>query len=305
MSDFDNVPFNHVSRFTTHAIESLAKLHRFVALHHAHALDDLPETIQLMREAQKFVLPFEGELVDMKTYRPEYAPMLRLPFPAVSLEFPTRDSTEGSVLKSTKMIILAWTNEYETDFRMPGTSADTVYFTNVWLDDEQGEWEPSPVVWGFVPSELETSENGEFVLSGFRHFAGHVNAYKRLGEGEQRAAFLEHELSTLVKPLFEFCLTVNCQNVTTAVIPPPEKLQKKRLKNGKEPLYTYHVLQLPQQGSEGGGHGLGYDRTGPRVHWRRGHLRRLQTGHVIWVRPAIVGNAERGLVDKTYRVTES
>lgn len=292
--------FNHISRFTTHAIESLMDLYRFVGLHHPSFLDDIPETIRLMRDAQKFVLPFDGALVDMKSYRPEYASILRLPFPLVSLEFPTSADAAKGMLVSTRSIILAWTNEHPTSFRVSVATPATIYFTHVWFDDEQGAWEPSPVVWGFDPEELKADQTGEFLLDGFRSFPCHENAHRRMKANPKYEDWLTHELSSLVKPLFEFCLTVNCHNVKTVEVPPPEKLMRKRQKNGREPLYTYRILQLSQQTERNQGIGLGYERTGPRVHWRRGHLRRLQTGQVIWVRPAIVGNAEHGLVDKTY-----
>ena len=156
------------------------------------------------------------------------------------------------------------------------------------------------MVWGFDPAELEIDQSGEFLLKGFRNFPCHENAHRRMKTSPQYENLITHELSNMVKPLFEFCLTVNCQNISTVEVPPPAKLQKKRQKNGREPLYTYHVLQLSQQPVGAPGVGLGYERSGPRVHWRRGHLRRLQSGQVIWVRPAIVGNAEQGLIDKTY-----
>jgi len=35
-----------------------------------------------------------------------------------------------------------------------------------------------------------------------------------------------------------------CKNVTAVPVDPPEKLNKKRIKNGKEPLYRYHVLTV-------------------------------------------------------------
>jgi hypothetical protein len=311
--DAPSTEFNHISRFTTHAIESITSLHKFIGLHHPNMQDDFPETIKLMREAQKFVLPYEGALVDMKSYRSEYASMLRLPYPVISLEFLTskdaeaEDATDGDKLViSSRHIILAWCDEYPTHFRVSGAKPATIYFTHVWYDDEQGEWEPSPVVGGFDPAELETDSNGEFLVTGFRSFPCHKNAVSRMQATNPNFDDLIHnDLSTLVKPLFEFCLTVNCQNVKTVEVPPPVKLQKKRQKNGREPYYTYHVLQLSQQTVSTKEVGLGYERNGSRVHWRRGHLRHLQSGQVVWVRPAIIGNPELGLVDKTYSLTPS
>lgn len=295
--------FNHLSRFSSHAIESISELHRFVSINHPKFIDDLPETISLMRQAHKFVLPFEGELVDLKTYRAEYAEMLRLPYPVISLEFATSGKTDGGVLRSSKIIILAWTDEHQTPFHIPDAIAGTIYFTNIWFDDEQNAWEPSPVVWSFHPDTLETDPTGEFLLSGFTPIPCHHNAFERLEQTGQALAFMENDLANQVRPIMEFCLTINCQNVEALAFPPPDKVLKKRMKNGREPLYTYHVLQL-RAASEGSRHlgEPGAERTSPRQHWRRGHLRRLQSGKVAWVRPAIIGGNELGLVDKTYKL---
>lgn len=43
------------------------------------------------------------------------------------------------------------------------------------------------------------------------------------------------------------------------------------------------------------------NKIGPRVHLRRGHLRRL-SGKVVWVQPAVVGNPEKGIIQKDYRI---
>lgn len=94
---------------------------------------------------------------------------------------------------------------------------------------------------------------------------------------------------------------MNCENVQTAEVAPPTKLNAKRVKNGKPPLDSYHVLVLPG-GAAGDHQGGSAIRNGPRVHWRRGHLRRLGDGRVIWVRHALVGNRELGAVQKEYRV---
>jgi hypothetical protein len=42
----------------------------------------------------------------------------------------------------------------------------------------------------------------------------------------------------------------------------------------------------------------------PRVHLRRGHIRRLP-GKNIWVNATIVGNSDLGVVIKDYSVTKS
>lgn len=103
----------------------------------------------------------------------------------------------------------------------------------------------------------------------------------------------------------EFCLTINCSNVQVQKRAAPAALNKKRLKSGKVPFYDHHVIQInPGQGpayylSEGASQGIG---KSPRMHTRRGHIRRLPTGKTTFVRATVVGSSRQGIVEKTYVV---
>ena len=291
-----NIDFQHITRCSSEAIESLIDLQKVARRIYPKSAAEMLETIRLLRAASKFSLPDNGVLLDLKDYRPDYAGMLRLPYPIVTLEFAMSWPTAEGALPSSKSIVMAWSDDAQTTFKVKTATPAVIYFTHVWFDDEQSAWEPSPVVWGFDPRELAKGEDGEFVMTGFHHFPCHPEAYERLSQED-----LNRDLEISFRPLLEFCLTVNCENIKTTVLTPPEKLAKKRIKNNREPFYSYHVLLLP-----GGGEGestIGqFGREGPRVHWRRGHLRRLQSGNVIWVRHTLVGSPEMGLVNKAYAV---
>lgn len=291
-----SLTFAQTNHFTSDAIESVLRLQKLAAQHYPLSAKEMNETVRLLRNAEKFNLPDDGVLLDLKSYRPEFEPMLRLPYPLVTLEFSVKSPPEEGTYPSSKRIVLAWEQDADTTFKMPSVSERLIYFTQVWFDDEQGEWEPSPVVWGFDPSELDVTDSN-FAVTGFHHFPCHPEPYERFDE-----VALDHDLQSAVTPLFEFCLTVNCENITSQQVVPPEKLSSKRKKNGREPFYTYHVLRLPVTPSEQpNNEGIALaDRNSPRAHWRRGHLRRLATGKVVWVRHTIVGTAELGRVDKTY-----
>ncbi|GGE75670.1 hypothetical protein GCM10011533_30020 [Streptosporangium jomthongense] len=94
-----------------------------------------------------------------------------------------------------------------------------------------------------------------------------------------------------------------CSNTTISEAPSGRKrLNKKRAGKGKPPFYSYKVLTIAQ--AEGNG-SCGRSGTGrsPRVHLRRGHIRRL-ANKTVWVNSAVVGNKSRGLVNKDYAVRE-
>lgn len=99
-----------------------------------------------------------------------------------------------------------------------------------------------------------------------------------------------------------FVAALNCSNVITIENPAPEKLNKKRVKAGKQPLYSYKTLHLsiPDMARNGGA-GAG-THASPRVHLRRGHIRRLESKSV-WVNPCVVGDKRSGVVMKDYAVT--
>ncbi|MDZ7809229.1 MAG: hypothetical protein U5L11_02620 [Arhodomonas sp.] len=94
-----------------------------------------------------------------------------------------------------------------------------------------------------------------------------------------------------------FLTAMHCVNVKKCSHEPSKKLQRKREKRGKKPLFSYWTLQLTNTESErkdfGGTH------ASPRVHLRRGHPRQLPSGKVTWVQPHMVGKGP-GLVHKDY-----
>jgi len=103
-----------------------------------------------------------------------------------------------------------------------------------------------------------------------------------------------------VMTLVQVCSVLNCANVATADIAAPEVLNKKRRAKGKQPFFSYKVLELSdERRAPGAGQGSG-SHGAPRMHLRRGHLRRLPE-KVVWVRPSMVNaNAEHGIVAKDY-----
>jgi hypothetical protein len=94
---------------------------------------------------------------------------------------------------------------------------------------------------------------------------------------------------------------LSLHNVSTKEIASPAALNKKRQRNGKLPLYDYHVLAV--DGSEVYGRDSD-DKTDREIrsHFRRGHIRRLDETRRVWVRATIVHGSAKGFVDKDYDV---
>jgi len=100
--------------------------------------------------------------------------------------------------------------------------------------------------------------------------------------------------------LMRFIQIMNCSNVVIKNNLPPEKVNKKRAKKGKPPLFEYKTLELTSINSKSNEH-QGGTHASPRWHLRRGHIRHLQNGNEIWINDCSVGSVTKGIINKDYK----
>lgn len=113
----------------------------------------------------------------------------------------------------------------------------------------------------------------------------------------------ENELTTHIINLVVRGLSVlNCSNIVTKNNLPDDKLNKKRIKNGKVPLFSYKTLHIKTDESKTSKPDQGGTHASPRLHLRRGHIRHLPKGN-IWITDCVVGDVKKGIVLKDYKVT--
>jgi hypothetical protein len=78
---------------------------------------------------------------------------------------------------------------------------------------------------------------------------------------------------------------------------------RRKIAQGKTPTYDWTTVYIePVKGRsepKGGTH------ASPRLHDRRGHLRRLRSGRNVWVKPCKVGDASKGTVWHDYAIKEA
>lgn len=93
-----------------------------------------------------------------------------------------------------------------------------------------------------------------------------------------------------VRATYQFCAAVNCSNVRIGRIEASAALNRKRLRNGRQLYFDCHVLEgdfsAETASTRSGTH------ASPRMHVRRGHIRRLgeRAGYkVIWINATMVG----------------
>jgi hypothetical protein len=96
---------------------------------------------------------------------------------------------------------------------------------------------------------------------------------------------------------------INCSNIKVIESPEKKLINKKRKQKGKLPLFTFKTLHIETgDRTEIKGGKLG-THASPRVHLRRGHIRKLPSGKDIWVQPCVVGDKSKGVVHKDYSVS--
>lgn len=167
---------------------------------------------------------------------------------------------------------------------------------------------------GFLLCNQNKNEEIELMIFGFTegrfYFDG--GGVMFLAEGKRKFSIFEEfensatssrEILVQGYILEKTLLALNCTNVRSVDNTLPEALNRKRLRAGKIPLFTYKTLHLVT--GERGGISSDRDsdeeaRRSPRLHFRRGHIRHIGDGRITWIQQCMVGNRRAGVVEKTY-----
>ncbi len=280
-----------------------------------------------LRQAQVFVLPDYGQLLDRSKPRPEVPNLLmRPPFPVVALEYTASadglQQDEYTACRCSRRIALAW--EWADDLPpalrqfAPPVLAPGVVIASIAYYDHARQWVSIPAAahiayddpWQHHPvtpfaasavaaGRLTTAQvQSKSPAGSFVGLAPEALAELGLRFGNA-ASLMDHLQADLVDEMgayLDLCMALQCRNVTAERVPAAEALNRSRIRAGKLPLKDFHVLKLGDVAMPGTG-GSG-DRNGPRSHLRRGHIRRLAADRVTWVNSTIVKG--RGFVDKVY-----
>lgn len=238
---------------------------------------------QLVRDAQKF---YVGDVCVLRGIGWQEPP--RLPYPMCVFEF--QDATPKGV--NHPFFVLAEELGYsDPDHDGVRVHSFVPFSTKGNTDD----------IWmhnGWVYLNRLTKTYDSFVNSNTLKFLDSGPGYKQLADSKM----IEASIIASAQWLCSFLAVLNCSNVEVSEVAEPTALNKKRLKKGKVPIYSYKtlVLKTRQQRLTGNGHGT---HESPRIHLRRGHIKRRKTGN-FWWEPCVVGDRARGIVMKDYRADE-
>jgi hypothetical protein len=112
----------------------------------------------------------------------------------------------------------------------------------------------------------------------------------------------EHFIIGLPMLVLGYLAVLNCSNVTCVDNHPSPALSKKRAKNGKPPLFSYKTLHIHTDKTSLSGISHPSDRSSPRIHLRRGHIRRIDDVRTVWVNSCVVGDKKKGVIVKDYKI---
>lgn len=282
------------------------------------------DTILLMNQAVKFILPEWGRVFnedEWKLVENQRFPS-RLPYPVIAVEFPcTYNMGYSEVIKnrevpSSKRIALA--AEYEAIIALcpdllgpivegnPHPQKEGFYVFPVCYADPAEVWTPPPSAM-FMPrvgmigdEELMQARMGTICVLPLGR-----ESYTYYPE-EERQSRAARDVADEALAITHLMIALSLDKGRHETLPAPEKLNRKRVKKGKVPLFEYKVLDIVadvlHQPKESTHERSSSHHASPRMHNRRGHLRRLASGQTTWVRNAIIGKPSRGRVIKDYAV---
>jgi len=169
---------------------------------------------------------------------------------------------------------------------------------------------------------FEQTNKGKFLFDGemglnfceddfVEPITGAIKAHTALPEDIRNASqevkdYVHETLNLSLKWLANILQALACTNIHTKNNPAPDKINKKRLKNKKTPMFDFYTLHINMDDREQITNNEKTtsisNRSSPRAHFRRGHIRRIQSGKRVFVQPCVVGDKNTGFIFKNYSI---
>lgn len=258
------------------------------------------ELVKFVGRSEKFLLPEGGQLFQDFKALEAFTDLLSLPYPICVLEF-SFEAVEGGVVYGASGLVGGRCKELvlvidlaQVQFMAEKASGFAIFSI---CSLQKDNWAVMPVGAHIDPETLEVTDKGRRLS--FTPLPFMQDQLEMLGGGYGEKEGLT-DLHSAVQAAVQFMVGVNCTNVSKESQLPAAKLNEKRVAKGRQPFDSYWILDITKDQFES--NSLGGTHAGPRLHFRRGHIRRLATGGATWVRHTVVGNPERGTVDKSYRM---
>ncbi|GAV19920.1 hypothetical protein MMIC_P0879 [Mariprofundus micogutta] len=243
------------------------------------------DVLEDLRHSVKFSLgptdelPFQCDMADDGLFR---SSPIHLEFDLMCIEFISNEGEDGDH----DVVVL-----YK---RTSPTSVRTFLFSR-----EHGNhgWICSPS-W----AEIETRECGihRFITIGTDDLKRYEARSTELTEQLQSNSI--DTCKAAIAALMGLHALIECNNIAVETVPAPKVKPGQKLGKLKREFlkFEYRILTIKGRKTYEGG-GAGSHRS-PRLHLRRGHIRKLPTGKTTWVSSCAVGSGKRGVIQKDYSV---
>lgn len=279
---------NHCS----HAVAYLAAAaSRFLGIGDIVYGQELGQFTKRLESSVKFRFPRNGDPLDWRKRKhgtsfadliQGYAAPFKLPFDATAIEF--------SCDKAGEIVELDFA--FDAVVVLASQAGDEIYIERCLRDMTHGYWVP-----GSCAVVLSPDGSYKIAVSNDPEISAHIAAKSR----DDLHAEVMNNMGDAMLAVIELISALACINVSRRLCEAPVALNRKRERNGKKPLYSYWVLEIDEgKGSaKSSAESSGGSHASPRVHLRRGHIRRLPDRNV-WVNACVVGNKASGMVAKDY-----
>lgn len=114
---------------------------------------------------------------------------------------------------------------------------------------------------------------------------------------------LEDSMTDLIHKVIATLQVMNCSNIEYIDHESPQQLNKKRIHKNKPPIYSFKTLCIKKNKVASKNRNEENTHASPRLHLRRGHIRRCHSGINTWVQPCVVGDKTKGIVHKEYAMS--
>lgn len=291
-----------------------------------------------IKRAVHFAIPDNGQIFDDDLKGLAGLPV-RLPFPSMTIEYFVEDTgpVEGEVHSAKRLVVATEMPRKDTeilhdkflaklgrtDQQNPLSLLSDEYVIHLAVVNEiRGVWQPQPMA-AFIPCGWDRLPDNSVPIIEHDDRADGDQSHKPkmtmlplpllpgiMNIAAEKVGYIEatrHGLKDIMgetRALLELCEALACSNVTTEILHPENaRINAKRVRKGKLPLYETRTLTIEvPHFNRRGQYEIG-DRRGPRQHLRRGHIRRLDDTRRIWINSCVVGSAKNGRIDKSYQVT--
>jgi len=224
----------------------------------------------------------------------------KLPYPITTFEFEYSES----IGYASSVISLCFYSEYNDSREMLDKQTsykDSEYLFSMKLFNKVPNGKVSK--WMTVPLLLDffKSSRIEHIIPVFKSDA-FPDTRLSLSYNADHSRMIDRVLGDIVN----FMVLLSCKNTYIKLHGTPDKKMSNRRKKGKTVLREYRTLELDLRNKETIKY-MDSNNTGSpkRLHFRRGHIRRLQAGELIWVSHCLAGRKELGIIDKEYSLQNS